>query len=184
MLKDIIKETESAIDAAYKEMYEKYYIPFVLLIGRADIMPGLNRHYHTDCVIDYQLDRYYDETREGFYIRYLNRNYHREGFHYEGDEGIDDLSIEMMIYDHLWDSSYFLKSLVRIAAILTGKGYIWKPGLKDGGKWEYINKEIIEPLKEKGIELGRIIEKGYSTDIRNAFAHSLYNIIQVSQVKN
>ena len=55
MLKDIIKETESAIDAAYKEMYEKYYIPFVLLIGRADIMPGLNRHYHTDCVIDYQL---------------------------------------------------------------------------------------------------------------------------------
>ena len=74
MLKDIIKETESAIDAAYKEMYEKYYIPFVLLIGRADIMPGLNRHYHTDCVIDYQLDRYYDETIIYEFAREIDRD--------------------------------------------------------------------------------------------------------------
>jgi len=181
MLKEIVEEVERAIDNAYIKMANEDYNSYILLIGRADIMPVLKGHFPTEYVIDYQLDRYYDETREGFYIRYLNRNYRREGFHYEGDEGIDDLSIEMMIYDHLWDSSYFLKSLVRIAAILTGKGYIWEPGLKDGGKWEYINREIIEPLKEKGFELGTIVEKGYSTDIRNAFAHSLYNINKESR---
>lgn len=181
MLKDIIKETESAIDAAYKEMYEKYYIPFVLLIGRADIMPGLNRHYHTDCVIDYQLDRYYDETREGFYLRYLNRNYHKEGFHYQGDDGIDDLSIEMMIYDHLWDSLYFLKSLVRISSILSGKGYLWNPSIPEKGKWNYIHNEIINPLKNKGFALGSIVEEAFSSDIRNSFAHSLYTINKESR---
>lgn len=181
MIKEIIDEVELAIDDAFLKMAKEDYLPYVLLIGRADVMSMLKSRFPTECVIDYQLDRYYDETREGFYLRYLNRNYHKEGFHYDGDEGIDDLSIEMMIYDHLWDSSYFLKSLVRIAAILTGKGYIWKPEIKDGGKWEFIHEEIIEPLKVKGIALGEIVEKGYSTDIRNAFAHSLYNINKESK---
>lgn len=176
MLKEIVDEVELAIDDAYLKMANEDYLSYILLIGRADIMPVLKGHFPTECVIDYQLDRYYDDTREGFYIRYLNRNYHREGFHYEGDEGIDDLSIEMMIYDHLWDSSYFLKSLVRISDILVGNGYRWKTDIPENGKWDYIHKVIIEPLKEKGIALGEIVEKGYSSDIRNAFAHSLYNI--------
>lgn len=176
MLKEIVNETEIAIDAAYKKMYEQYYIPFVLLIGRADVMPGLNSHCGTDCVIDYQLDRYYDETREGFYLRYLNRNYNKEGFHYEGDNGIDDLSIEMMIYDHLWDSLYFLKSLVRIASILSGSGYIWKPEIPENGKWRFVNDKVIKPLKDNGVALGNIVEKAYDSDIRNSFAHALYNV--------
>lgn len=48
---------------------------------------------------------------------YLNRNYSRNGFSYEGNEGIDDMHIELMIYSHLWDSSYFIKSLMRMASI-------------------------------------------------------------------
>ena len=176
MLKEIIDEVELAIDDAYIKIANEDYLSYILLIGRADIMPILKGHFPTECVIDYQRDRFYDETREGFYLRYLNRNYHKEGFHYEGDEGIDDLSIEMMIYDHLWDSSYFLKSLVRIASILAGKGYIWNPNIPEKGKWEYIHEKVIDPLKEIGIALGEIVEKGYSSDIRNAFAHSLYNV--------
>jgi hypothetical protein len=176
MLKEIIDEIESAIDVAYNKMCKEDYISYILLIGRADIMSGLKCHYQTDCVIDYQLDRYYDKTREGFYLRYLNRNYIKEGFNYDGDEGIDDLSIEMMIYDHLWDSSYFLKSLVRIASILSGKGYNWNPDIPEKGKWDFMHSQIIDPLKENGVKLGEIVENGYSSDIRNAFAHSLYNI--------
>lgn len=176
MLKQIVHEVELAIDDAYIKMAREDYRSYVLLIGRADVISTLKTCSPTECVIDYQLDRYYDVTREGFYLRYLNRNYRREGFHYEGDEGIDDLSIEMMIYDHLWESSYFLKSLVRIAAILVGKGYIWNPTIPEKGKWEYIHKNVIDPLKENGIALGEIVEKGYSSDIRNAFAHALYNV--------
>lgn len=176
MIQKIINEIEESLDIAYQKMYEKDKLSFVLLVGRADIIPGLKHQCHTDCVIDFQQDRYYDETRERFYLRYLNRNYKKEGFNYGGDEGIDDLSIEMMIYDHLWDSFYFLKSLVRMASILSGKGYEWKPSIPANGKWKYIHNAIIEPFKENNIALGEIVEKGYSSAIRYSFAHSLFNI--------
>lgn len=122
------------------------------------------------------MDRHYDETREAFYLHYLNRNYKIEGFHYEGESGIDDLSIEMMIYCHLWDSHYFLKSLYRLSAIVDGRGYKWKVNIPDHGKWSFINDNIVKPLVGKSYELGSIVKKAYSSDIRNAFAHSLYNI--------
>lgn len=175
MLKEIVNEIELAIDSTFLQISIEDYLSFILLIGRADVIPEFKVFNQTECVIDYQMDRFYDETREGFYLRYLNRNYTKEGFCYDGVGGIDDLSIEMMIYAHLWESSYFLKSLVRIASIISGRGYAWKPKI-DCAKWKFIHKEIIEPLKEKENALGVIVEKGYSSDIRNAFAHSLYNI--------
>lgn len=176
MLKEIINEVEIAIDTAYEKMSKQDYLSYVLFIGRADVVPYIDQINGTKCVIDYQLDRYYDKNRDGFYIRYLRRNYGRDGFRYEGDDGIDDLNIEMMIYDHLWESSYFLKSLVRIASILSGKEYIWQPEIPDRGKWEFIHKQIINPLKECGSSLGFVVEKAYSSDIRDSFAHSLYTI--------
>ena len=100
MLKEIVTEIELALNDAYAKMFNEDRLSFILLVGRADVIPGLKQQCSTDCVIDYQQDRYFDETRERFYLRYLNRNYKKEGFNYEGDEGIDDLSIEMMIYDH------------------------------------------------------------------------------------
>lgn len=172
MIEEIFKEVECAIATAYEQMRIQDYVSFILFIGRADTV-SKNPHQKR-CVIDYELDRYYDRTREGFYIRYLNRNYCKEGFHYEGDMGIDDLSIEMMIYTHLWDSSYFLKSLVRVASILSGKGYEWSHEIEERGKWDYIHDNIINPLKEYGFSLGKIVEKAYSSDIRDSFAHSLY----------
>lgn len=178
MLREIFIEVLSAIDDALIRIAQEDYNSYILFIGRADVIPGLNAHVGTDCCIDYQLDRYYDETREGFYLRYLNRNYHLEGFSYEGDSGIDDLSIEMMIYCHLWDSSYFLKSLFRLASILVGNGYQWNPEIPENGKHQFISNNIIAPLKQKNIPLGAIVEKAYSSVIRNAFAHALY-IVEV-----
>jgi len=176
MLSEIHNRIIYAIDDVYQKMAEADYISYILLLGRADTIKGLSQHVGTDCVIDYQLDKYYDETREGFYLRYLNRNYCSEGFHYQGVSGMDDLSIEMMIYCHLWDSRYFLKSLARITNIIAGKGYLWNVKKTDRGKWDFIHNDIVKPLKEKGLELGEIIEKAYSSNIRNAFAHSLYNV--------
>ena len=176
MLDQVVKEVNNAIDKAYGIMSQQYYIPFVLYIARADIVPGLSRYAKTDCVIDFQLDRYFDETREQFYLRYLNRNYRKNGFKYDGESGIDDLSIEMMIYSHIWESHYFLKSLRRIAGILANEGYLWDVDIKPIGKWDYIKKYIITPLKSSCPELASIVEMAYSSDIRNAFAHSLYVI--------
>lgn len=176
MLVEIVEEVELAINEAINAMAEMDYNSFILFIGRADVIPLLKESTGSECVIDYQLDRYYDETREAFYIRYLDRNYKREGFNYLGESGIDDLSIEMMIYTHLWDSMYFLKSIYRIANALSGNGYAWNPKIPEKRKFEFMKNKVIAPLIEKGYKIGEILNKGYKSSIRNAFAHSLYTV--------
>ncbi len=176
MLKEIFNEVEEVIDSSFSAIAKEDYLSYVLFIGRADFIPGLKTHVGTDCVIDYQLDRYFDQTREAFYIHYLRRNYSKEDFRYIGESGIDDLSIEMMIYCHLWDSRYFLKSIYRLAAILDGKGYQWSPNIPENGKYSFINDNIISPLQEKNINLGSLVSKAFNSNIRNAFAHSSYNV--------
>jgi hypothetical protein len=176
MIQRIKKEVDKAIIDAFETMAAKDNTSFILLIGRADIMHGLAMHAKSNCVIDNNLDIYLDETRTSFYLRYMNRNYKKCGFRYEGDSGLDDLSIEMMIYTHIWESEYFLKSLVRLAGILNDKGYIWEPEIDNHGKWDFMKENVIQPIKPYCPELANIIQKAYSSDIRNAFAHSLYNI--------
>ena len=170
MIKEIIPEVTAVIEKSFKTIADEDYTSYILYIGRADIIPGLKKVRGTDCVIDYQLDRYYDETREAFYVHYLTRNYSKSGFCYDGESGIDDLSIEMMIYCHLWDSVYFLKSLYRLAAVLDGKGYQWNPDIPENGKYNFIKEKIISPLQAKNIELGDLVAKAYDSNIRKAFA--------------
>ena len=176
MIRNILDEVFDAVESSFAKIAKEDYLSFILFIGRGDVIPGLNHIVGTDCVMDYKLDRYRDTTREDFYVRYLNRNYAKEGFRYQGVSGIDDLSIEMMIYCHLWDSTYFLKSLYRLACIIRGMGYQWNAKIPDKRKHDFIVNEIINPLKNSHSTLGVVLEKGYNSDIRNAFAHSLYNV--------
>lgn len=174
MLKEIYKEVNEALEEAYNKMYSSDYNSYILYIGRAEFIPELETSMFSGYVIDYQLDRYNDETREAFYLHYMNRNYTREEFHYEGDNGIDDLSIEMMIYSHMWDSTYFIKSLVRMASILSGKGYKWDVEISDYKREQFIQNNIIDPLSSTNMKISDIIRKAYKRSVRNAFAHSLY----------
>lgn len=88
-----------AIEDSFVTIAKDDYISYILYIGRADVIPELKAHFGTSCVIDYQLDRYYDETRELFYLHYLNRNYSKEGFKYDGEAGVID-------YFHQVDSTF------------------------------------------------------------------------------
>ena len=173
MLKKIMDEIDWAVADAFDRMAEKDYLSFILLIAKAEQIPALKRARCSEYILNYPVDRFYDETREGFYLRYLNRNYSKDGFFYEGANGIDDLSIEMMIYTHLWESVYFMKALARISSILLGKGYEWNPKY---GKWDYWTNDVINPIKKFEILLGSVLEKAYSSEVRNAFAHSLYTV--------
>lgn len=172
----IQEEIFEAIDEAFNEMAKKDYTSYILFIGRADMIPGLKQHVGSDCVIDYHGDTIYDQTRAQFYLRYLRRNYSKDGFAYKGDAGIDDMHIELMIYSHLWDSSDFIKSLMRIASIVSGDGYIWQPQIDWQHKDIFMEKWIISPLKAAELKIGDLVEKYYDPSVRNAFAHSLYLI--------
>ena len=84
MIKEIIEEILQAIEDSFVTIAKDDYISYILYIGWADVIPELKAHFGTSCVIDYQIDRYYDETQELFYLHYLNRNYSKEGFKYDG----------------------------------------------------------------------------------------------------
>lgn len=176
MLFEIREEMAGAIDEAYKLMASKHYKDYILFIGRGDTIPGLKQQVGTDCVIDYHLDTYYDKTRSDFYLHYLNRNYRKDGFSYQDESGIDDLHIELMIYCHLWDSSYFIKSMCRMASIVSGEGYLWSVDIPWLHRETFMQNKIIDPLKKSGLEIGKIVESCYDASVRNAFAHSLYTI--------
>lgn len=180
MIEEIQCEVKDTIGEVLKAISKRDWLSFVLLVGRADIDPNLkDKDFIASVyVIDDNRDLYYDNTRKKFWLRYMNRNYHREGFKYLGDSGIDDLSIEMMIYSHLWNSDYHLELLHRISSILSGRGYEWNVKIPETGMYKWINNEIITPLKANGYKLGEIIAKGYKSSIRNAFAHSNYSIYE------
>jgi len=176
MLKEIEDKIQQAIEDAYLYICNKDFNSFILYIIRADVDPTQEGYLPSIYVVDNPLDYYNDETRENFYLRYMKRNYIKDGFNYQGENGLDDLTIEMMIYSHLWDSDYFIKSLFRIASIVKEEGYLWDAKNPNENKWEKIQNEVIKPLKSAGLKLGEIIEFAYSSDIRNAFAHSNYNV--------
>lgn len=169
-------EVCEAIEEAFDAICKADYIAFILFIGRAEIQRGHKVHTGTDCVLEYMLDIYYDETRADYYLDYLRRNYSRDGYNYEGPTGANDVTTELTIYSHLWESSYFMKALYRIAAIIQGKGYLWENVLPIHDVHKHFHDNVLVPLKDKGLKLGSIIEKGYKSSIRNAFAHSLYTV--------
>lgn len=153
---------------------------FIELISRCDVIPELEGTNLPKYVVDYAKDRYNDNTREQFYLHYLNRNYNKEGFNYDGATGIDDLNIELMIYCHVWESSYFLKTLAHIAELLSGKDYNWELSAPISNVHQFIEEKIIYPIRKT--ILGELITNSYNVDYRNAFAHALYSIDEKNRI--
>ena len=128
------------------------------------------------------LNSYRDETRDNFYIRYLNRRYKNDDFKYQGDDGIDDLCVEMMIYSHVWESDAFLKHLYRLSNIVSGNEfYDWDvSGLKFHG--HPLIMETKERFKDACPKLYKIIDASYTGYIRDSFAHSLFNVDEDARI--
>ena len=176
LLDEIEFEVSSAIEEALFMLSKISQPNYCLLIARADVEHMLERIGETGYVMDSAIDFYHDETRQQFYLNYLNANYRKGILNYTEEDGLDKLYVEMMIYSHLWDSQWFLKNLYRIATMIAGKPYEWDLDLEDGLSYRMMKDEIIEPLKAKGLKFGEIIDSSYSSHIRNSFAHSLFDI--------
>lgn len=178
MLEQIHLNVSRVIDDLMLRLYHKSYNDFILLIARGQTIPGLERvsPSHSNYSLDYSLDEHYDETREKFYVKYLNSKYKKDGFDYRTDDGFFCMNIELMIYCHIWESSLFLKSLKHITDLLIEHEYDWGIELPDMKIKTYIKDSIIKPLVDIGDEFGHLLNKAYSPNLRNSFAHSLYHI--------
>lgn len=176
MIEDIQEEICLAIEQVYETISNVDYNAFILLIGRAEIQKGLKAIVGTDCVMEYMMDIYFDETRSQYYLNYLNKNYSKEGYDYPKEYAVKDITTELTIYSHMWDSEYFMKSLFRIGAIIAGNGYLWEDVLPTHNIHIAFKERVIMPLKNHDLRLGEILETAYHSNIRNAFAHSRYSI--------
>lgn len=182
-LRKIEYEVSCAIEEALVALCDISQPNFCLLIARAGVEPKLESIGKSRYVMDNAMDVYHDETRQQFYLNYLNANYRKGVLNYTEKDGLDKLYVEMMIYSHLWDSQRFLKDIYRLATMIAGKPYDWELDLEDGLPYTGMRDDIIAPLKAKGLRLGDIIDASYSSHIRNSFAHSVFDIdIQSQQI--
>lgn len=176
----MLQEIRTEVEDAYLEVlnhtkshYPKDYAP---LIARGEY----SRHSAkgvSNYMLDYMGDIHKDTTRQKFYIAYLNRNYSKEGFYYiNSEEDFFALNVEIMIFSQIWESTCFLKYLARIAAIISGEGYKWNMEIPSTNLYKFIRDGIIMPLTNNNFKLGILLQNNYNSIVRNAFAHSQYEV--------
>lgn len=137
------------------------------------INSNLNLNPYT---IDNREDRHKDLSRQSFFFQFMRTFY---SFQNSIKETLDDeyiITMELMVYTHLWESKPFLRQLFRLAELINGKSYSWRVIVPDMSKHTFIRTEIRDVLKKKNLSLAEIISNGFHTSLRNAFAHSEYQI--------
>jgi hypothetical protein len=131
-------------------------------------------------VIDGRLDIYKDIDRQKFYVGYINSNSWRIIEKIEDKDKRDFMiyttSIEMMIYAHIWESKWLLKILKQLANLTNGVNYNWKIGDQiPANRNTFIRNDIANFFRARGLDLAAVIDESYSSQLRNAFAHSDYS---------
>lgn len=111
-------------------------------------------------------------------MRYVNDYIDRlkKGNILSGDDLEYEITTQLMIYSHIWESHLFLNQLARLAGIQQGKPYLWITKLPQGSKKNFITRQIIAEFKNTDEDMRHLIEMCYSDAFRNAFAHSSYYI--------
>lgn len=174
-------EVEEAVDKAFE--LAKSYSPanMRLFLAFGDYYEIFENTSVSPYVIDNVDDFRYDKNRIDFLTRYLQGHYEKPAFSYQGSDGIDCITIELMIYSQLWESDFFLKILARLASLSIGGDYLWRPfqdeaPKKKGSNWNWIQQSVVHPLLENDVLLGKLINDCYCSNLRNSFAHSIYDI--------
>ena len=83
------------------------------------------------------------------------------------------LHLELMIYLKFWESDLLLRQLFNLTNLATAKYYDWDSILSYTRR-PFIRNHIQAPIKDICPKFFQLIEDTYSTQIRNAIAHSKY----------
>lgn len=89
-----------------------------------------------------------------------------------------ELSItrELKKYQDIWENSYFLRLLTQMIHLLNGEHYDWNLNVKRS-KSNLIENQIIKK-SEKAPLFHDVISYAYNRQVRNAIAHSQYQLVQ------
>lgn len=177
---EIQKEVVEILCNTLAKVRNASFSDFVLLLARGDYDSLLERKDIdlSPYVIEDPTADYMDRTRLNFLTGYLNEYSARlrEDIYLADDDKEYEMSIQMMMYSHCWESHLLLKMLERIANILTKNGYVWKSTVGTTRKSNFIKQNIISKLVGVDDELANLLKNCYSDQLRNDFAHSTYYI--------
>ncbi|MFN3782607.1 MAG: hypothetical protein ACK4R6_01705 [Spirosomataceae bacterium] len=166
----IEEEIKSILANTFYELRSTSPQNYVAFLANADYCS-----YIKDYVIDNRMDKIRDKTRIDFLINYLNDYYSLIDEQPLLVKSEHQIHVELMIYSHLWESKSFLKRLYQLANIANSSDYNWKLEIPENSKHNYVRK-IKQLFTNANNPLEFIIEKGFHSSLRNAFAHSDYSI--------
>lgn len=175
-------EVENAVNEAfeYAQKNEKNLNDFILFIANGYHMDSLVKTQHNPYTIDYRGDEMNDELRLNVLLQYI-----RHSYNFDAENSQDSqfsLSVELMIYTHMWESKPFLKVLKKLGDLCDKEDYDWKVEVPDMGKHQFIRDIIRARFKKHNLKIHEIITNGFHTSLRNAFAHSEY-VISLNEPK-
>ncbi|WOC50960.1 hypothetical protein BPO_0313 [Bergeyella porcorum] len=129
---------------------------------------------HVPYVISNNKDIFKDMDRIEFLSNFLNNFYSFDNASSLNDDKYR-MHIELMLYCHIWESKNFLKQISRLAILVDKNCYEWDVKSPTNSKFKYIRDNIKKHFNKKQNSLSHIIDKGYHSSLRNAFAHSDYS---------
>jgi len=169
-------EVENAVNEAFDfaQKNEKNLNDFILFLANGHYMDSLVGTGQNPYTIDYRGDEMNDELRLNVLLQYIRHSYNFDTENTQDSQF--SLSIELMIYTHMWESKPYLKTLKKLSDLCDKQDYDWQVNVPDMGKHEFIRDIIRATFKKHNLKIHEIITNGFHTSLRNAFAHSEYVI--------
>lgn len=170
---------QKAIRNAFKfaRQNEKDKNDYFLFLSNASYIENYENTQVSPYVIDNRIDILIDGHRHDFLTKYLKTYYSFSQFNTSDSK--ESLTMEMMMYSHIWESKNFLKQLKKLLDLCLSNEYDWNVEIPDSAagdsKQKFIRDTIRDNFKSKNLELAEIITNGYRSQCRNAFAHSDYS---------
>lgn len=178
----IENEVISSLKESFNLLKERSMSSYLLFIANGEFNELLLRHATlSPYTIESPIDNYLDYDRLAF-LRDLLQTFYSFGDTKIVDDNIQRMHLELMTYTHIWESQPFLKKLYRIAQAIDSSEYIWEVKVPRIEKYKFIKEDIREVLEQKQCNLAEIIEKGYHSSLRNAFAHSQYHFDEKNKI--
>jgi hypothetical protein len=177
--KERFHEIRKEIQQAYVEVFEYARIneknknDYIQFLARVFYDETITNPRFTPWQVDRDLERILDHDRVEFVQQYLNEQYN-----FKDSQSTDTkytLSIELMIYSHLWESQHHLSNLKKLADLCDSKPYDCAVKIPIDSKFKFVKNYIRDVLKKHNLKIYNIINDCYRSQFRNAFAHSLYH---------
>lgn len=175
---------KAEVDYAIKEIFifatnnEKEKNDYYLFLCNANYVDKYKDTQISPFVVDYKMDYKIDEHRLLFLKEYLTSNYSFSESKTTSDSK-NSLTMELMIYTHIWESKSFLKLLMRLHSLCLGNEYDWDlkipNSLQEDSKQKLIRCTIRDDFNRLKLKMSDVITNGYRSQFRNAFAHSDYS---------